>query len=87
MTLLPCAKIPRYRDGFMKCFNKLLDDFVSAAANGTLCVETEEQRRICMVLAKEAAARGIVVELGKLEDSKPAVSLCNICHKQEPTNS
>lgn len=66
----------------MKCFNKLLEDFVAAAAAGQLVAKTEEQRRILAVLAKEAAARGIVVDgfddgFDRTDD-KPA-DLCEIC--------
>ena len=44
----------------MKCFDKLLQDFVSAARSGqVLEARTETQRRVMSVLAQKAADQGI----------------------------
>jgi hypothetical protein len=44
----------------MRCFNKLLDDFVAAARSGrTPEVRTETQRIVMSVLAKRAVEQGI----------------------------
>jgi hypothetical protein len=45
----------------MKCFDHLLDDFVSAARTGNLRANTEVQRKVFSVLAKEAAKRGVSI--------------------------
>jgi len=44
----------------MKCFDKLLQDFVSAARSGQVLEPTTETQRMVMdVLAKKAADQGI----------------------------
>ena len=45
----------------MKCFDKLLTDFVAAVATGNLRIETVEQKRVVTVLAKEAIKRGLSI--------------------------
>jgi hypothetical protein len=59
----------------MKCFDKLLQDFVSAARSGQILeVRTETQKRVMSVLAKRAADQGIelngfeIRELGESND-------------------
>jgi len=56
----------------MKCFDKLLQDFVSAARSGqVLEPTTETQRRVMHVLAKKAADQGIELDGFEIRELSP----------------
>jgi hypothetical protein len=56
----------------MKCFDKLLQDFVSAARSGqVLEPTTETQRRVMHVLVKKAADQGIELDGFEIRELSP----------------
>lgn len=56
----------------MKCFDKLLQEFVSASRSGqVLEPTTETQRRVMDVLAKKAADQGIALSGFEIRELSP----------------